>query len=203
MCAAKDEAPQKRQRGAITPGLPTPLYPDGGWFMIKSAPIMIAGTKEQIIQTLLRFEAYHTWNNFIPVTENIIEAPRPDQTSDPTGASTTFQGPDIDKRVGTLITFHARMFASLPFFKIKTVEEVTTINKDAGIVAWRAQMVPGERVHVITEADEYGTCRYESFETFQKSPSTILIRCLLPLALQMRFDEWSRDLKAAVEAQNW
>ncbi|KAK6332251.1 hypothetical protein TWF696_002972 [Orbilia brochopaga] len=202
MSVAKEEVPSKRQRsGAITPGLPTPLFPDGGWFTIKSTPITITGSKEQIIQTLLRFEAYHTWNNFIPRTTDIVD-PDPHDPTDP-AASTSQTQPSKDRRVGTTMTFYARMFASLPFLKVKSSEEITTINKEKGIIAWRARHVECERVHVITEADEYGTCRYESFETFQKTPMTVAIRALLSLALQMRFDEWSRDLKAAVEAQNW
>ncbi|KAJ6259396.1 hypothetical protein Dda_6297 [Drechslerella dactyloides] len=187
--------PTKRQPLTIKPGLPTPIYPDGGWFTVKSSPVTIVGSKEQIIQTLLKFDTYHTWNNFIPRVTNIVDPPRPNSDSDPTSTAPS-------RGVGTTIVMHARLFASIPFFKVRTGEEVTTINKEAGIVAWRARTVECERVHVITEA-EYGTCQYQSFETFQKTPMTILIRLLLSIALKMRFDEWGQDLKAAVEAQNW
>ncbi|EWC45472.1 hypothetical protein DRE_00871 [Drechslerella stenobrocha 248] len=190
MSAAKDSEPRKRQR-IQQPGRPTPSFSDGGYFTVSSAPVKIAGSKQQIIQTLLRFEAYHTWNNFVPQVTDIEGL---DRAAD--------GGSNGGVRVGTKFTMHARLFASLPCLTKETAEEVTVINEDAGKVAWGPVTKTAERVHLVTEAD-YGTCNYESYITFQKTPTNVAVRWLLPLALQMRFDEWAADLKAAVEAQNW
>ncbi|KAF3941769.1 hypothetical protein ABW19_dt0202901 [Dactylella cylindrospora] len=204
--SAKD-TPSKAQ--LITPGQTTPTYTDGGWFSIKAAPVTINGTKDQIIRTLLHFNAYHAWNNFIPAVSDINHptyvSPSGQSAAGTENADSNEEPPakpsDLGE-VGTVFTFHARMFSSLPFLKFKSTEKVTVIDRENGVVAWMAVATPGERVHIIKE-DEYGACKYECYETFRFETKTFFVRWLFGWALRMRFDEWGEDLKKAVEGQNW
>lgn len=184
----------------ISPGQSTPSYPDGGYFSVKSAPVTINATKDQILTVLLRFSAYHTWNNFIPQVTDIVH---PSETTP--GLNESPRDPDLGV-VGTSFTFQVRIFASLPFIKIPTKETITRISKTENVymVSWYSAESGAERVHLITEgADGYGTCKYEAWDTFQKSFGSVITRWVLAPAVKGGFNEWSADLKKAVEGHNW
>ncbi|KAK6500125.1 hypothetical protein TWF481_010481 [Arthrobotrys musiformis] len=187
----------------ISPGQSTPSYPDGGYFTVKSAPVTINATKDQILTVLLRLNAYHTWNSFTPrVTDIIHPSETTPESNDPSAPP---RDPNLGV-VGTSFTFHVRLFASLPFIKIPTTETITTISKTDSVymVSWHTPDNGAERVHVITEgADGYGTCKYETWDTFQKSFGSVVTRWLFAPALKGGFNEWSADLKKAVEGHNW
>ncbi|KAF3920771.1 hypothetical protein ABW20_dc0104005 [Dactylellina cionopaga] len=184
----------------ISPGQATPSYPDGGLYTVKSAPITINATKDQILQTLLRLDDYHAWNNFTPNVTNIVH---PENSK--TGTPDSERSATI-ATVGTTFTFSVRLFPTFPFIKTKSTERITSISKTDGVyvVSWVPLDIPGERVHVISESEEgYGTCVYESYETFQKSTKTMITRFLFGSVLKRGFDEWSRDLKRRVEEYDW
>ncbi|RVD83976.1 uncharacterized protein DFL_005744 [Arthrobotrys flagrans] len=141
----------------ISPGQSTPSYPDGGYFSVKSAPVTINATKDQILTVLLRFSAYHTWNNFIPQVTDIVH---PSETTP--GLNESPRDPDLGV-VGTSFTFQ----------DIK--------DREYG----------------------YGTCKYEAWDTFQKSFGSVITRWVLAPAVKGGFNEWSADLKKAVEGHNW
>ncbi|KAF3190580.1 hypothetical protein TWF106_000186 [Orbilia oligospora] len=184
----------------ISPGQSTPSYPDGGYFTVKSAPVTINATKDQILTVLLRLSAYHTWNSFIPSVTDIVH---PAETTP--GSNDSPRDPDLGV-VGSSFTFHVRLFSSLPFIKFPAKETITTISKTENVymVSWRTTQSGAERVHVITEgADGYGTCRYETWDTFQKNFGSVVTRWVFGSALKGGFNEWSADLKRAVEGHNW
>ncbi|TGJ72435.1 hypothetical protein EYR41_004330 [Orbilia oligospora] len=161
----------------ISPGQSTPSYPDGGYFTVKSAPVTINATKDQILTVLLRLSAYHTWNSFIPSVTDIVH---PSETTP--GSNESPQDHDLGV-VGSSFTFHT---------------------ENVYMVSWRTTQSGAERVHVITEgADGYGTCRYETWDTFQKNFGSVLTRWVFGPALKGGFNEWSADLKKAVEGHNW
>ncbi|KAK6530989.1 hypothetical protein TWF281_007816 [Arthrobotrys megalospora] len=196
--AADETRPSTAQ--IVSPGQSTPSYPDGGYFTVKSAPVTINATKDQILTVLLRLNAYHTWNNFVPLVTDVVH---PSETTP--GSDGSPRDPNLGI-VGTSFTFHVRMFPALPFIKLPARETITTISKTESVymVSWHTTESGAERVHVITEGvDGYGTCKYETYDTFQKSFGSVITRWILGPALRNRFDEWSADLKKAVEGHNW
>ncbi|KAK6355985.1 hypothetical protein TWF718_000360 [Orbilia javanica] len=184
----------------VSPGQATPSYPDGGFFTVKSAPVTINATKDQILTVLLRLSAYHTWNSFVPLVTDITHPSEPAPGSDESP-----RDPDLAV-VGSSFTFHVRIFSSLPFIKISVKEAITTISKTENVymLSWYCAESGAERVHVITEgADGYGTCKYETWDTFQKSFGSVITRWILAPAVKGGFNQWSADLKKAVEGHNW
>lgn len=142
----------------IQPGLPTPKYPNGGYFTVKGS-VKIKASKQRILEALVDFRSYPKWNTF--VTE-VTDVKHPNGTK--------------EAAVGTTMTFVCNMFPLLP--KAVTLEEITQLDWDEGIVTWKALETEAERVHTIKELED-GICEYCSYETFAACAKGTAIRYII------------------------
>ncbi|EPS43365.1 hypothetical protein H072_2676 [Dactylellina haptotyla CBS 200.50] len=185
----------------ITPGLSTPHYPDGGFFTVKAAPITINATKDQVLDVLLRVGSYHAWSSFLCEGTNIVHP-----KTRPQGGSNMDGDDDADiVTVGSTFDVKVRLFPAVPAILASQTEKITSIEKseEAYIITWSPTDITGERVHIISEPDHgYGTCKYETYETFQMSPKAWMTKLCLSSNLVNGFGAWSADLKKAVEGRN-
>ncbi|KAF3905039.1 hypothetical protein AA313_de0205587 [Arthrobotrys entomopaga] len=144
----------------VVPGIPTPSYPEGGFFTLKSPPVTINGTKDQVLDVLLRVEAYRSWSTFLCDADNIVHPENINGGENAHG--------EIDPSLVTVgskfdVTF--RLFPNFPSMTTKSTETVVSIEKseEKYVITWKPSDVPAERVHIISDPEEgYGTCTYET-----------------------------------------